>query len=341
MRVTTGDTPPDDGEGASAPAPTATSTEGGDSAARTRRAVIRTRTRDLVHAIREGDDAMVESSVLALSQTRRIFAPLALLVGAFAMLFVGLRLLVTNWALMLVEILPAMWIWIAMIDLKAHVLHDKSFHVVRGPILIPIILVIALITTASFYLNAVFAFAIAKPGTPQVRPAFKDARRHLSAVAAWGLSIGLALGVATTVFPRWGKPWFTIALSIVVGVMMVTYVSVPARMIGVTSSASQRDKLSATAVGGAIGAVICTPPYLLARIGILMLGSKTLFVVGIILIAIGLVLQSGATGAVKAVKLSSKLVGGAVTGSAPAAGPSRAEETPDPDPAVPVAPTAD
>jgi len=306
VRVTTGDAAQEAGE-------TGDAGPGSDvpvETPQTRRQVIRARTGILIHAIREGDDAMVESSVLALSQTRRIFAPLALLVGAFAMLFVGLRLLVTNWALMLVEILPAMWIWIAMIDLKAHVLHDKSFHVVRGPVLIPIILAIALITTASFYLNAVFAFAISKPGTPQVRPAFKDARRHLAGVAAWGMSIGLALGVATTVFPRWGKPWFTIALSIVVGVMMVTYVSVPARMIGVKTSASQRDKLSATAVGGAIGAVICAPPYLLARVGILMLGSRTLFVAGIILIAIGLVLQSGATGAVKAVKLSSKLVGG-------------------------------
>ena len=103
------------------------------------------------------------------------------------MLFVGLRLLVTNWALMLVEILPAMWIWIAMIDLKAHVLHDKSLPMSSAArSSIPIILAIALITTASFYLNAVFAFAIAKPGTPHVRPAFKDARRHLAAVAACG-----------------------------------------------------------------------------------------------------------------------------------------------------------
>jgi len=38
-------------------------------------------------------------------------------------LFNGLRLLVTNWRLTLVEILPAMWIWMAMFDLKGHVLH--------------------------------------------------------------------------------------------------------------------------------------------------------------------------------------------------------------------------
>jgi len=338
--VTNGDITSDgrnDPAGAALPSSASTPAALDDPAAqaRTRRAQLRARTRDLIVAIREGDDDMVEGSVLALSQTRRLFAPLALLVGAFVMLFVGLRLLVTNWALMLVEILPAMWIWVAMIDLKAHVLHDRTFNVIRGPVIIPMIVAIAAITTASFYLNAVFAFAISNRGNPEVRPAFADARRHLGSIAAWGISIGLALGVATIVFPRWGKPWFSIALSIVVGIMMVTYVSVPARMIGVKPTASTRDKLSATAVGGAIGAVICAPPYLLARVGILMLGSRTLFVAGIVLISVGLVLQSGATGAVKAVKLSSKLVGTGTSGAGNRAGPGG---TPPGDPAVAVAP---
>ncbi len=54
--------------------------------------------------------------------------------------------------------------------------------------------------------------------------------------------------------------------------------------------------------------MVCTPPYLLGRIGILMLGSKVLFVLGIAFIVIGFTLQAGATGAVKAVKMSAKLI---------------------------------
>ncbi len=83
------------------------------------------------------------------------------------MLFDGLKLLFSNWRLTLVQILPAMWIWFAMYDLKAHVLHDKSFNVLRGPVLIPIVLVIAAITAASFFLNAVFGFAIVQAGRPE------------------------------------------------------------------------------------------------------------------------------------------------------------------------------
>src|SRR5271166_5051979 len=51
---------------------------------------------ELIRTIRDGDDAMVEAAVVQLSHRRRILAPLALAVGAVAMLFHGLRLLLSN-----------------------------------------------------------------------------------------------------------------------------------------------------------------------------------------------------------------------------------------------------
>ena len=121
---------------------------------------------------------MVAAAVVQLSHQRRIFAPLALAVGALAMLFDGLRLLLSNWRLTLIQVLPAMWIWAAMLDLKLHVLHGESFRLVRGPVLVLVLLGIVAISAASFFLNAVFAFAIAGPGPgpPQIRPAFAKAR---------------------------------------------------------------------------------------------------------------------------------------------------------------------
>jgi len=226
------------------------------------------------------------------------------------MLLEGVKLLFTNWRLTLIQVLPAMWIWAAMLDLKAHVLHGKSFHVLTGPVVIPLILAVTAITAASFFLNAVFAFAITQPGPPQIRPAFTQARSHLAIVLGWGIAVGICLGLSTVVLTRWRLLWFALSLSIVVGVMMVTYVALPARLIGMKTTYSKRDKLTATAVGGAIGAVVCTPPYVLGRVGLLMLGSHPLFIPGVIVLAIGLTLQAGATGAVKAVKMSAKLVAG-------------------------------
>ena len=253
----------------------------------------------------------MDEMIMRLSRSRPWLAPLALIVGAFAMLFDGVKLLLTNWRLTLIQVLPAMWIWAAMVDLKAHVLHGKSFHVLTGPtIVIPIVIAIAAITAASFYLNAVFAFAIVSPGRPQIRPAFTQARSHLPVVLGSGAVVGILLGLSTVVVVRWGVFWFGLCLSIVVGVMMICYVAVPARLIGIKTDNPKRDKLAATAVGGAIGAIICTPPYAMGRLGLLLLGSNTLFILGVILLVIGLTLQAGATGAVKTVKMSAKLVSG-------------------------------
>jgi hypothetical protein len=273
----------------------------------------RTQVERFIQAVRDSDRAVVDEMIMRLSRSRPWLAPLALIVGAFAMLFDGVKLLLTNWRLTLIQVLPAMWIWAAMFDLKAHILHGKSFHVLSGPaIVIPIVIAVAAVTTAGFYLNAVFAFAIVQAGRPQIRPAFTQARSHLLVVLGSGGIVGILLGLSTVVVTRWGEFWFAISLSIVVGVMMICYVAVPSRLIGMKTSYGKRDKLAATAVGGAVGAVICTPPYVLGRVGLLMLGSHALyiFIPGVILFAVGLTLQAGATGAVKTVKMSAKLVSG-------------------------------
>jgi hypothetical protein len=263
-----------------------------------------------IRAIRDSDQATVDEIILRLSRSRRWLAPLALAVGAIAMLLDGVKLLFTNWRLTLIQVLPAMWIWAAMFDLKAHVLRGKAFHVLHGPVLIPIVAAIAAVTAASFFLNAVFAYAIAGPGPPVIRPAFARARHHLIVVLGSGMVVGLLLGLSTVVVIRWRLLWFALSLSIVIGVMMVCYVAIPARLIGVRPTHSRRDKLAATAVGGAVGAVVCTPPYALGRLGILMLGSHTFFIPGIIVLVVGVTLQAGATGAVKTIKMSVKLASG-------------------------------
>ena len=139
--------------------------------------------------------------------------------------------------------------------------------------------------------------------------------------------IGLGLAFATMIASRWGKGWFALSLGAVVAVMMVTYVAVPARLIGVASERSRRDNLTATAIGGALGAVVCSPPYVLGRIGVILLGSKTFFVVGVVLLVIAIPLQTGAVTATKAVKFSAKLVTGQAEADTGAPDPSERAQT--------------
>ncbi len=149
--------------------------------------------------------------------------------------------------------------------------------------------------------------AIAQSGRPEIRPALAQARRHLTPILISGAVVGIMLAFASMFSIRFGRQWFTLSQGIVVGLMMVAYVALPARLIGVKPTQSTRDKLTTSAIGGLIGATVCTPPYLLGRLGILMLGSKVLFVPGIFVLAIGVTLQAGATGAVRAIKMSTKL----------------------------------
>ena len=78
--------------------------------------------------MRDSDRAVVDEMVLRLSRSRPWLAPLALAVGAFAMLFDGVKLLFTNWRLTLIQVLPAMWIWAAMYDLKLHLSPCTASH---------------------------------------------------------------------------------------------------------------------------------------------------------------------------------------------------------------------
>ena len=263
-----------------------------------------------IRAVRDSDQATVNEMVLRLSRSRRYLAPLAFLVGAFAMLFTGLRMLITNWRLMLIEVLPAMWIWAAMLNIKAHVLQGKSFIGFQGPALIPLVLLVAVITAASFYLNAVFAFAIANPGPAQISAGFAGARAHLGTVLGGACRSGSRSASALSSCPEVGD-----------GV-------VPRhdeRRRGRDDAdlrgrpvADDRAQVHVLHARQAVGHRRRRHPrrgrvqsaYALGRVGILLLGSKTFFIVGVILLALGLTLQAGATGAIKAIKMSAKLVAG-------------------------------
>ncbi len=262
----------------------------------------------VARGVRDGDEQEVVRAVEALSRRHRLLAPLALAVGGVTMLFAGVRLLLTNWRLTAIQVPPAMWIWAAMYDLRGHLLHDRTWHSITGPIVIPIVIVIIAITAGCFYLNAVFGFAISQDGKPEVGPALHEARRHLTTIFLSGGVVGLALGLTVTVVTRAHSPWFALTLSIVIGVMMIAYVAVPARLIGIDNGeVSRRDRLSASIVGSALGAVVSAPAYVLGRIGLLMIGSPFLRVPGILLFVAGFTLQAGATSAVKAVKMGAKL----------------------------------
>jgi hypothetical protein len=265
-----------------------------------------TRIGEYVRAIEDADETKIEEAIVRMSESHVLLRPLAFAISAFVLLFDSLRMVLTNWRLLLIQLLPALWIWLAMGILRAYVLYDQDLDEIYGLQIVPVFLVVIAITTASFYLNATFAFAIMRPGAP-IRPAFAEARTHMKPILGFGFVVGFLLGIATTVAPKWGSPWFTIFLGGVIGLMMVAYVAVPARIIGAKPTYSRRERMKTTVISSALGFTVALPPYLIGRLGFLMLGSKVLLIPGIVLIVIGVTLEAGATGAVRAIKLSAGL----------------------------------
>ncbi|HEU4738180.1 MAG TPA: hypothetical protein VFS54_03750 [Solirubrobacterales bacterium] len=269
----------------------------------------------LLEGIRHGDEADIARAIEDLSRSRRYLAPLAYAVGGVAMLLGGVRVLFSNWRLTLIQVLPAVWIWLAMYNLRAHLLHGREFRDLEGPFVVLVIAGIVAITIGVFFFNAVFGFAIAQGGTPRVRLAIAEARQRLTPIVVTGGTLGLALGLAVLLAPRAGEPWFAVSLGIVIGLMMAAYVAVPSRLVGVETTASRRDRLSASAVGGLLGVALATPPYILGRIGLLMIGSPILRIPGFVVFLVAATLQAGATSAVRAVKLGARLSDGASGGA--------------------------
>ncbi|HUH80779.1 MAG TPA: hypothetical protein VLZ06_05575 [Solirubrobacteraceae bacterium] len=272
-----------------------------------RRADVIARLRWFVRSVEQGDEPMVEE-VLCLSSSRRLFAPLAYLVGAFAMLLEGLRRLLHDWRLVPVEVLPAVWLWLAMYDLRLHVLRGSSFHSAHEGDLVAVSMLIVGVTVAALFLNVVFAFAVAGDRASTVGDSMRAAAGRGRPILLVGLLVGCLLAASVTAGARLSRPWFTVSLGISVGLLMVVYLSLPSRLLGVDARAPRRDRLAASAIGATLSVLVTAPFYAISRVGLLMLGSSVLAVPGYLLLTLGVLLQAGGVGAVRAIRMSSALV---------------------------------
>jgi hypothetical protein len=260
-----------------------------------------------VRSVEQGDERMVEE-VLRLSRRRRAFAPLAYTVGAFAMLFEGLRRLLSNWRLVPVEIVPAVWLWLAMYDLRLRILRGRSFHSAHEAQLAAVAALAVVVTVIALFLNVVFAFAVAGRDTPTISAAAQEARGRAKSILLVGTVVGVLLALSVTVGARLASPWFTLALGASVGLLMVVYLSLPSRLLGLQAPASRRDRLAASSIGALLSAVVTALFYLLSRIGLLMVGSTLLAVPGYALLTLGVLMQAAGVGAVRAIRMSGALV---------------------------------
>jgi hypothetical protein len=272
-----------------------------------RRADLLARLKLFVRSVERGDESMVEE-VLRLSGSRRLFAPLAYLVGAFAMLLEGLRRLLHDWRVIPIELLPAVWLWLAMYDLRLQVLKGSSYHSAHEGELVAIGAAIVAVTVAALFLNVVFAFAVADERTASLSASVRAAGARRRTIVLVGLVVGLLLALSVTAGPQLSHRLFILSLGASVGLLMIVYLSLPSRLLGVDVRRPRRDRLAASAIGATLSLLVTAPFYVISRVGILMLGSTVLAIPGYLLLTVGVLFQAGGIGAVRAIRMSSALV---------------------------------
>ena len=212
---------------------------------RRRREIRLAKVWQLARAVADADPRKIESAARQFGESRPYLAPVAWAAGTIVLLIRGVKLLVLNWRLSLIQLVPAIWIWLTMWDLKQHTLRGVPFrHVTLGGVVVVVALAVV-VSTAAFWCNTVFAFAI-DVLPPQIRPAIRHTNRHLAGIVSSGLLIGAALAFAVAVVPRINWVWlYVLILGAVLGVMLVSFVAVPAHIIVVSSRNCRRSRLSA------------------------------------------------------------------------------------------------
>jgi hypothetical protein len=257
-----------------------------------------------IAAVRSAERSSVESTIEELGRRRRWLVPLAYAAGTIGVVFDGVVLLLRNWRLTLLQLLPAAWIWVMTWNMKHHFVSKPDVSASFALAAAAAVLVTA---QASYWCNATFAFTLARDGEGEIREAFGEARRH------WRLIGGLALltgGIQASIWllmPRLHTHWLWLALLVMFVVQVYLFIAIPCWLLGVRKTGTRRERLTRSVTTGVLSGVASTPGFLLNRIGWLLLGSGVVGILGGVLLAIGAVLHVTASSSVRVVKLSVRL----------------------------------
>ena len=260
--------------------------------------------RAAVAAVRSTDAATVEVTVRELGRRRRWLVPLAYAAGTVAIVFDGVVLLVRNWRLTLLQLLPAAWIYVMTWNLRTHLLQGNELDPAVGPAVAVAVLITA---QAAYWCNATFGFAMARPGKADIGAAFRDARPHWRFIGGLALLTGGAQAAIWLLLPQASLRWFWIALLAMFLVQVYLFVAIPSWLIGARPTGTRRERLVQTLTTGVLSGVAATPGFLLNRIGLLLLGLGSLWWPGVGVLAISAVLHVTASSSVRVVKMSVRL----------------------------------
>jgi hypothetical protein len=267
--------------------------------------------RAAVAAVRSTDPATVEVTVRELALRRRWLVPLAYAAGTVAIVFDGVVLLVRNWRLTLLQLIPAAWIYVMTWNLRTHLLQGNELNPAIGPVAAVAVLITAQV---AYWCNATFGFVMVQHGAPDIGAAFREARPHWRFIGGLALLTGGAQAAIWLLLPQASLGWFWLALLAMFVVQVYLFVAIPLWLIGVRPAGTRRERAMQSMTTGVLSGVAATPGFLLNRIGLLLVGVGPLWWIGVAILAISAVLHVTASSSVRVVKMSVRLHDGPTAG---------------------------
>ena len=255
-------------------------------------------------AVRSTDPTQVETALKDLGGRRRWLAPLVYAAGTVAIVFDGVLLLLRNWRLTLLQLFPAMWIWVMTWNMKNHFASKPSFSTSE---VFPIAVGVLLAAQVAYWCNGTFAYTMSRDDSGDIKGAFREARGHWGLIGGLALLTGGAQAAIWLAIPRLQADWLWVALLVMFVVQVYLFIAIPCWLVGARKTGSRRERTTQSVTTGVLGGVASMPGFLLNRIGWLLLGSGPLGIVGGALVAIGAVLHVTASSSVRVVKLSLRL----------------------------------
>jgi hypothetical protein len=263
---------------------------------------------EVVRAVADADPEQIEATARRLGSSRRYLAPIAWVAGMLVLVVRGISLLLTNWRLLLVEAVPATWIWFTMWDLRREGLRAPPLRdVTVGDVLLSLAVASAA-SVVVLWCNCVFGFAISQRRA-RLRPAIRDTWPFRGRLLVAGVVVGIGLVVSFAAIPRLDSVWvYAAALGATYGILLSSLVVMPAWVIGVQRRRfGPVETVQRWVTGWALAAVAMTPGFVVARVGELFLDIPRGQLIGYLLLTVGVALYAAGLSSVKAVTLSMKL----------------------------------
>lgn len=271
------------------------------------RALVGAARRIVIDAGSLSDDELL-ATIAQLRVGRVLAGPLSFLAGAVLLVLHGIVLLLTNWRLLVLELIPAIWIAAVLWDWRFHVVEGHELTELHGGWAIAIAAFVVLATMASYWCNIAFTYS-ALDHRMRLQDAARKASGHARLVATAALGVGLLHAWVSVRGPVKGLPTVTVGLGLVALLNLYLYTALPAQALGLRRQRpSPTQYVAKTVTSGAVSMVVSLPGLLLALLAHALLGVTVLRALGVVVLAVAVVLQVAAASSSRAVSMSAQIL---------------------------------